>query len=431
MNALGLVVTLGLIATIVLACLAFVLLRRAPPSLTRNLSFALMVILAAASVLTLTMSVENSSGFRIIASSLSNLLTYWSAAVIFHLILSFTKFKGISLKATGQLVIYFPYLALTVSLAAVAIARPSDIGLVTSVEPPYTHFGFLDPIFMAVGGAYIVSSMIAILWMLRSGAEKIRPELIAMSGFIALEVGGVGTLSVIMPQFSYGGIYLVNGSFLGILLCSVVLKRSVLIIPQHEEFVSMIHSGPLRPGKIYLVLRDEIKAREFFVQAIRSGRQGLWVTRKRPDEARKIHGLVKTPFIWLTGISTDGENCIDPNELGRLTTAITWFIKDATDSIILLEGIEYITSKTGFSTVLKLIQILNDRVMSSGGILLISLNPSAFKPEEMALLESESEVLSDGRDDKIEPRQGTESGSVWVGGGQRALANSSVPETGR
>jgi hypothetical protein len=167
-------------------------------------------------------------------------------------------------------------------------------------------------------------------------------------------------------------------------------KRSPRVVAQREERALDSPIDLLRPGATYIFLREKEQARELFALYLKSGRHGLWITRRPPGEARKLYGLEKTPFIWLTSITVTGENCVDPGEFGQLTTAISNFTREARDYLILVEGVEYIVTKTGFQTVLKLVQYLNDRVMSTGGILMIGLNPAAFNVHELAMLKSEA-----------------------------------------
>jgi hypothetical protein len=156
----------------------------------------------------------------------------------------------------------------------------------------------------------------------------------------------------------------------------------------------------LRPGGTFLFLREKRQARELFVLYLKSGRPGLWITRRPPREARELYGLDRTPFIWLTSSVVPEENCVDPGEFGRLSTIISGFTREAKDYLILIEGVEYIISKTGFQTLLKLVQYLNDRVMSTGGMLLLGMNPQAISEGELALLKSEAAGVFEDADDR-------------------------------
>jgi len=83
--------------------------------------------------------------------------------------------------------------------------------------------------------------------------------------------------------------------------------------------------------------------------------------------------------------------CLDPKEITRLTQYMTSFISDAASGyVILLEGLEYIYATTGFQSTLRLLHYLNDKVMTTGGILLLSPEPATFQPSEYAILQSEA-----------------------------------------
>jgi len=155
-----------------------------------------------------------------------------------------------------------------------------------------------------------------------------------------------------------------------------------------------------RPAKCYELLQKEIAA----------GRPGLCIARLSPGEIRGTYSIGKAQIIWLTN-SEKGGDSLPPSALGlaqddddsendiyvhpsgsglpsAFSTALD-FMSGHHDGIILVEGLEYISSQTKFETVLSFLQMLNESVKKSGANLVVSVNASAFDPRQFSQLETE------------------------------------------
>jgi hypothetical protein len=235
-------------------------------------------------------------------------------------------------------------------------------------------------------GASILVASATLVLLARAPSGPSRSPAAALMAVIL----SAAALMMAFPEVPGSSVFLMVGVLLGFVFSNAARKKSLFIAPESETPVLDEPLRLLSPGATYLFLREKEEARELLVLYLKSGRPGLWVTRRPPREAREMYKLDRTPFIWLTSSAVPGENCLDPGDFGPLGTAITSFTRDAKDYLILIEGVEYIMTKTGFNTVLKLVQFLNDRVMSTGGILMLGLNPNAVKGNELALLKSEA-----------------------------------------
>jgi hypothetical protein len=118
---------------------------------------------------------------------------------------------------------------------------------------------------------------------------------------------------------------------------------------------------------------------------------GLVVTREFPDGIRKRHNLQVTPIIWLT--ESPGERRIAPTSLAILTDTIIRFMESNPNSIVVVEGIEYIVTYNDFRKVLRSLDSLNETAWVTKGRLLLAVNPKAFEERDMALLERDRKVL--------------------------------------
>jgi hypothetical protein len=415
MDPAGTVVGFALCSTIFISLATLFLLWRVPSSPTRNLAIVLMVVIIPASALMLLGLWEGPGGGLLYTASVSNLLIYWSLPLIFQLTLMFTRPKGFDFKAAGKLAIYLPMFVLTVLLGLMTVANHSEITVVMSSAPPFVVLGALNLMFIGFGVLYLILVIFLISWKLWSGAGPIKKSLQMMLGiFLSATFAGL-LLMLLNTDISISALFTVVGSLLGLVLSNAAITRSILIVPQKEEPTVEAPIETLARGATYLYLGDKEPPRELFARLAKSGREGLWITRKHPREARERYGLVKTPFIWLTGNKVEGEVCLDPREFGALSAVMVNFIGKAKDFVILFEGLEYISTTASFESTMRLVQFLNDKVMSANGILMVLLSPEVFKPNELALLSSEAAQVFTGAE-------------AWAGG--KAATSRARPSPG-
>jgi hypothetical protein len=124
--------------------------------------------------------------------------------------------------------------------------------------------------------------------------------------------------------------------------------------------------------------------------------RGLVATREFPDNVRRSYDLQVTPIIWLT--ESAGERRIAPTSLAVLTDTMIRFMENNPNSIVLLEGVEYLMTFNDFRRVLRSLDSLNETAWITKARLLITIDPKAFDPKDLAMLERDRKVLR-GSDD--------------------------------
>ena len=175
--------------------------------------------------------------------------------------------------------------------------------------------------------------------------------------------------------------------------CSFCAKRvscKILLEKAFTDFMPM-PKYYMRKG-IYLIKESKAE-RSFrvFVDTISMGAKGLCITRQYPQAVREKYGLKMTPILWLSTVQ--GENNIEPTKIERLSSVINDFISKSEDSIVLLDGIEYLITHNDFHSVLRLMNFISEGITMKKSCLVISINPLAFKEKELALLERDVTVL--------------------------------------
>jgi two-component system cell cycle response regulator len=119
---------------------------------------------------------------------------------------------------------------------------------------------------------------------------------------------------------------------------------------------------------------------------------GLAISRQHPDLIKQKYGLEETPIYWLA--TRTGQDVISPTNLGILTHTMIRFIEENASGVILLDGLEYLVSNNDFNKVLRVIDQVNDQISQSTALMIIPVDPRAFDPKELALLERNVEKLS-------------------------------------
>lgn len=169
--------------------------------------------------------------------------------------------------------------------------------------------------------------------------------------------------------------------------------RFVPIEPIFEHISEEKPKHILENGQTYLVDEEKsIKSNEIFLDMINHGVAGLYITRKNPDEIRKIYKLERTPIIWLTH-EKSYTGSIDPRDLVLLSHTIKEFIKKADNGIVLIDGVEYLIIQNSFIEILKFIQNLKDAISLSNSKMLISLDSRAIDNKEFHLLKKELSII--------------------------------------
>jgi hypothetical protein len=164
------------------------------------------------------------------------------------------------------------------------------------------------------------------------------------------------------------------------------------------ELVTM----PLRPdAKIPAPEESATATLEYLIP------RGFMITREYPENLRENYKLQVTPIMWLS--ESPGELRVAPTSLAVLTDTAVRFMETTPNSIVLVEGVEYLITFNDFKKVLKTLDTLNEIAWINKTRLIIAVNPRAFDDKELAMLERDRKVVKAGpsiellkRESKIE-----------------------------
>ena len=176
-------------------------------------------------------------------------------------------------------------------------------------------------------------------------------------------------------------------------MCAAFIdRRSIVVEPITEERSQTTPKYWLDSMEAYIVLEETPrKSVEIFSDLVTHGIPGCVVSRVHPEKLRKKYNLVRTPMLWLSRAGV--ELSISPDDLPKLEYIIEDFTRKSTESVILLDGVEYLMTQTSFVDVLQYVQELKDIMVINNSRLIISLYRDALSPREYSVFVREAALL--------------------------------------
>ncbi|RLG52338.1 MAG: hypothetical protein DRN96_03080 [Thermoproteota archaeon] len=171
----------------------------------------------------------------------------------------------------------------------------------------------------------------------------------------------------------------------------VTLRVRLVPRVRFEAEVGDVEELPeVEAGESYM-LRDREKAYSLFSQLVAKGWPGLAATRVHPKRFRKMLQLRRGLVVWLSTRADPREHTVcDPTQL---SVTIGDFMERAGRGVVLIDGVEWISTLYGFKEVYRLIQSKRDQAAQTGSIILIPVNTDALEQRETALLSVELKQL--------------------------------------
>ncbi len=177
------------------------------------------------------------------------------------------------------------------------------------------------------------------------------------------------------------------------IIALAILRYKLFLVPVAEHSSPAPASYSLAPGHIYLAKEERPRqAFEVFKDLVTHGAHGLLMVRIHPQKVRQDLGLEKTPILWL-GETSPQEGVPAVESLEELNYTVAKFARDSGNSVLLLDGLEYLIQRNDFSRVLKMVYHMKEIVAKNNGCLLLLVDPRTLDGQQMALLERETEPL--------------------------------------
>ncbi len=137
--------------------------------------------------------------------------------------------------------------------------------------------------------------------------------------------------------------------------------------------------------------QDDIR---LFEELLNSGYHGITFTRKHPDSLEEHGWEEKVPVVWFTSTPVKGYTCISPINIQKMLIMIQSAFSKNDRSVALIRGFEYVLTNLQFDRALNLIQVLNDRVMSSkDDVIIFSMDLDVIDDRQRKMVMKEFEII--------------------------------------
>ena len=174
----------------------------------------------------------------------------------------------------------------------------------------------------------------------------------------------------------------------------------------------VIGSEP-KPGNVYLVEERRPKVSfELFDQQLSAGCDGLIVTRDFPKKLLSEHGIGDCRMLWLTNLVGDGR--INPTAIGILMSQVRNFVEGAKNTVVVLDGLDYLITLNTYDRMLQFMHQLRDTVVTNDCILIVPLDPRTVGQRELALLERCMEPIIPRSEGDVQEESVMSSGEAGV-----------------
>jgi len=131
------------------------------------------------------------------------------------------------------------------------------------------------------------------------------------------------------------------------------------------------------------------------LERIPRGAHSFLISRRIPDDIRKIRDDPLTHILWITSLRKEGEMCIDGRNMSRIGNVLDHFLKEDSRGLLVIEAFEYLALQSGFVSALRWLHGIVDRVRLLEGALFLVVDPTCFPVAEARLLKREFTVVDD------------------------------------
>jgi PAS domain S-box-containing protein len=212
------------------------------------------------------------------------------------------------------------------------------------------------------------------------------PIIVQNEAFAALGVDNVESNSVITEED------VKDLEIFGSMCAAFIDRTRVLVEPVAEKSLETEFKHTIDPSRCHIVIEPRPqKTYEIFTDLVTHGIPGFVISREHPKMIRKKYNLVRTPILWLS--LTEIKDSVYPEDLPKLNYILANFMRKSEDSVVLLDGVEFLKVHTTFETVLKFLHELEELVVINNSRLIIPLHRGTLSQREYSYLEREFTIL--------------------------------------
>ena len=151
----------------------------------------------------------------------------------------------------------------------------------------------------------------------------------------------------------------------------------------YTDIKSIAYKYDLKDGINYLVNDDRNSEKSFdmFKYMTKRGYKGLCITKRHPDDVRKLVGNEKLPVVWLSTEDVKIPNCVCTTSLPKIGKVVQSFYGKVNNIILLIDDIEYLVDTNSKGIVNGFIEETKSRNIQDENILIIPSEPAYGEKE--------------------------------------------------
>jgi len=164
---------------------------------------------------------------------------------------------------------------------------------------------------------------------------------------------------------------------------SLLSHKEIHIKPKLEKTMNTEMKTHLEAGKMYMILGDDTKGGNVFMDIVFHNYSGLVITRRNPKAVQEEMHLLKTPILTMN--PSGSANTVSPTDLALILKAITEYILASKNAVILIEDISYIFANNDMEDVVNGLENLANIISTNESFLIIEKD-FLTKDEKLSLL---------------------------------------------
>lgn len=114
--------------------------------------------------------------------------------------------------------------------------------------------------------------------------------------------------------------------------------------------------------------------------------RGLCITRLHPEYVCSKFDLKNVRCYWLSGCK--GKQIISPKSLGQLTRVVKAWLKENRDSVVFLDGLEYLLIWNDMGRIISALNELDKALLDSNSSMLICMDPLTLEQKDLKRISS-------------------------------------------
>jgi hypothetical protein len=174
------------------------------------------------------------------------------------------------------------------------------------------------------------------------------------------------------------------------------LKTSKIVLKttsKQQQDLKQSREMKIEWGNSYILDEDKLgKSIDIFKRFMKQGSPGLCITRTHPEKLEFSNNIKNVTLKWLS--KDTGDDCIAPVP-EKISHDITDFFRNNKNSILLLDGLEFLSTNNDFKRVIKFIDHLKDLVVMYKTSLIMPVQYKIFTDDEIALLKKNMIDITD------------------------------------